>query len=76
MEVKNFIAGKKGVSLPFTDYSEPIITNDTCSQECLDILIEYGKKTGWKSIEIRDGGSLCRESSPSSYYYEIGRAHV
>ena len=69
MEVINFVAGKKGVSLPFTDMSEPIITNDVCYQECLDILIEYGKKTGWKSIEIRGGESLFLESSPSSHYY-------
>ncbi len=68
MEVKNFVTGKKGVSLPFTDYSEPIITNDCC-QEFLDLLIEYGKKAGWKSIELRGGESLLRESSPSSHFY-------
>ncbi len=69
LEVKNFVAEKKGVSLPFTDKSEPIITDDISPQEFLDILIEYGKKTGWKSIEIRGGESLFLESSPSSHYY-------
>ncbi len=69
MEVKNLLTGKKGVSLPFTDYSQSIITNEISPQESIRFLIEYGKKAGWKSIEIRGGEQLFREASSSSLYY-------
>ncbi len=69
MEVKNLISGKKGVSLPFTDYVDPIVAEGNHINDVFDLLIEYGKKSGWKSIEIRGGERLFQESSPSSQYY-------
>ena len=70
MEVKSFLTGKRGVSLPFTDLCEPIIAPNFMEDEVWDFLIEYGEKAGWKYIEIRGGDVFeqCRE--PSSWYYE------
>jgi hypothetical protein len=69
MEVNSFITGKRGVSLPFTDYCKLIIDNDINSRDIFDSLIEYGKKDGWKYFEIRDGGDLFNGVPISSYYY-------
>lgn len=69
MEVPGFLGGKRGVSLPFTDYCEPIIGEDMPFKEMFGRLIEYGKEAGWKFIEIRDGGGLLGESRPSQSYY-------
>nr|WP_230406604.1 hypothetical protein [Candidatus Scalindua japonica] len=69
MEVKNFIAGKKGVSLPFADYVDPIVAEGSHINDVFDYLIEYGKKSSWKSIEIKGGEWLFQESPLSSYYY-------
>ena len=68
MEVRSILTGKRGVSLPFTDYCEPIMTDNESFQASLNMIIEYGRKAGWKSIEMRTGNSFPRETSPFSYY--------
>ena len=55
MEIKSFLTGKRGVSLPFTDYCQPIVSGETDSQKNIDELIDYGKKAGWRYIEWRGG---------------------
>jgi hypothetical protein len=55
MEVNSFLTGKRGVSLPFTDYCEPIIDKDKDFADLFNSLIEYGKSRGWKYVEIRGG---------------------
>ena len=55
MEVNSFLTGKRGVSLPFTDYCEPIDDGDVSSQELISQMVEYGKKRKWKYIELRGG---------------------
>jgi hypothetical protein len=69
MEVNSIITGRRGVSLPFTDYCEPIITEKKSTQDFIKEMIIYGKKSGWKSIELRIGNSLPKEILPSSFYY-------
>ncbi len=69
MEVKGFITGKRGVSLPFTDYVDPMVAKDINCNNVLNYLIEYGKRAGWKSIEIRGGRNLIYDLPHSTYYY-------
>jgi hypothetical protein len=53
MEVNSPLTGKRGVSLPFTDYCEPIVSNDEQFEEILSYITDYGKKNGWRYIEMR-----------------------
>ena len=53
MEVKSIITGKRGVSLPFTDQCPPISNDSVNLEESLNRIIEYGKKVGWKHIDLR-----------------------
>ncbi|MGO9614539.1 MAG: lipid II:glycine glycyltransferase FemX [Dissulfurispiraceae bacterium] len=69
MEIRSIIRGKRGVSLPFTDYCEPIFSEGHYFQEMMSELIKHGKQSGWKSIEIRSGKEVSRVTPPSSFYY-------
>ena len=55
MEVNSFITGKRGVSLPFTDYCEPLLNENIEFVDLFNNIIEYGKKHGWKYVELRGG---------------------
>jgi hypothetical protein len=68
MEVKSLLTGRSGVSLPFTDYCDPIVNGDIQFKDLLDYVIEYGKERRWKSLEIRGGPDHFRSVSPSSNY--------
>ena len=70
MEINSFLTGKRGVSLPFTDFCQPMIRADVRADEILETLKEYGEKAGWKYIEIRGGNGFNEGDSPSSWCYE------
>lgn len=68
MEVKSFLTGKRGVSLPFTDYCEPILDNGIKLQDLINSITEYGKKVGWRYVEFRGGNTLSPFTFPSFTY--------
>ena len=55
MEIKSFITGKRGVSLPFTDECPVISDNKEHHRAVLEALIKYGKQAQWKYFELRKG---------------------
>jgi len=69
MEVDSMVTGKRGVSLPFTDYCNPIMADQTAFDDVMASLISYGKKVGWKYFELRTEYPLQREITPSSSFY-------
>jgi lipid II:glycine glycyltransferase (peptidoglycan interpeptide bridge formation enzyme) len=72
MEIRSLVTGRRGVSLPFTDYCEPIIGRGGSDDDVyllFEQLIAYGKKVGWKSIELRSGASLSEQTKPSYTCY-------
>ncbi len=68
MEVKSILTGRRVVSLPFSDYCEPIVNETNYFHEFFEYLIKYGREAGWKSIEIRDGNNFTKETPFASYY--------
>jgi hypothetical protein len=68
MEIDSFLTGRRGVSLPFTDYCEPIVASCEEFQELFREAAEYGKQHGWKSLELRGGGSFLGSNPSSSTY--------
>jgi lipid II:glycine glycyltransferase (peptidoglycan interpeptide bridge formation enzyme) len=68
MQVNSFLTGKRGVSIPFTDYSDAIINNGISFKNLFDQLTQYGENHGWKSFELRGGQSLPLLSETSSTY--------
>jgi hypothetical protein len=69
MEINSPFTGKRGVSLPFTDYCEPIIPDGSDLRDIMDNLIQFGKKSGWKYIDMRSSNSSLHEFIPSSFYF-------
>jgi hypothetical protein len=68
MEVRSFFTGCRGVSLPFTDYCEPIVDGGIQFKDLLLDIIENGKKYGWKSLELRIGDNLLPSTVSSVSY--------
>lgn len=68
MEINSFLTGKRGVSLPFTDYCEPICEVANQFEGIWGQIQEKGRTWGWKSIEIRGGQSFFSASPSSSIY--------
>jgi hypothetical protein len=69
MEVRSVFTGKRGVSLPFTDYCEPILPDSIGFQDVLDVIIRHSSNAGWDTIELRGCNSLPADITPSSVYY-------
>ena len=67
MEVNSILTGKRGVSLPFTDFCEPII--EVNFNITFDALIDYARLRKWKFIEFRGGKKHFGNTDPSSFYY-------
>jgi hypothetical protein len=55
MEANSFLTGKRGISLPFTDICEPIVQDEASFSSIFDEILRYGKKAGWKYLELRGG---------------------
>ena len=68
MEISNLGIGKRAVSLPFSDYCEPLLGANVHFQNVLENVIAYGKKKGWSSLEIRSKKEMPGEISPLGSY--------
>jgi hypothetical protein len=68
MEIRSVLTGNRGVSLPFTDYCEPIISSQDDWQNALEFLKVYGKNKQWKYLEFRGGEKELQNPSSSSFY--------
>jgi len=55
MTVSSLLSPRRGVSLPFSDYCEPLLMVDNSGPELLDWLIGYSRRIGWKTMELRGG---------------------
>lgn len=78
MEVKSFITGKRGASLPFTDHCAPIAKDLNQFSEIFKKVIQYGKKTGWKYIEFRGGKKHLPDAIPFNtfIFHDLDLAHT
>jgi Acetyltransferase (GNAT) domain len=65
MEIDSFLTGRRGVSLPFTDICNPIADSGDIFRELLSCITQYGKRAGWKCIELR-GGSGFLDDAPAN----------
>lgn len=69
MEVNSILTGKRGISLPFTDYCEPLLTDHKASFAMVDFLIDYGRQAGWNYLELRPETPFLTEIPASSLFY-------
>ena len=69
MEIRSILTGCKGVSLPFTDYCQPIVDKGVSIQDLLKQVMNCGRKRGWKTLEMRGGKSPLDGARPYSFFY-------
>lgn len=69
MEVNSLLTGKRGVSLPFTDFCDSIAPNEEAFLEGVAAAKDYGKERGWKKAEWRGNGYFFRGARPAVQYY-------
>lgn len=69
MEIDSVLTGRRGVSLPFTDCCEPLVTDDTPLQEIIRDLIEYGSRAKWRYLELRTGRPLPADIPASALFH-------
>ena len=68
MEINSMLTGKRGVSLPFTDWC-PIVTDGSLSHsEILDELMVYGRSRKWKTLELRESEAPVTDDPGSMAY--------
>jgi hypothetical protein len=72
MIVDSFLTGKRGVSLPFSDYCEPLLSDPDRFRAVMDHIINFGSTDGWKYWELR-GGKEYLSNEPAS---ESFRGHI
>jgi hypothetical protein len=69
MEVSSILTGRRGVSLPFTDFCEPLGAEDKDFEELFPIIRDLGHKRDWKTIGFRGKNFSFPDGSPSAAYY-------
>jgi len=70
MEISSRITGRRGVSLPFTDFCDPYVIDPIDFEPAISEAIELGKQRGWRSLEIRGGKTLLKNQLSSRQYFQ------
>ncbi len=69
MEIRSALTGKRGISLPFTDFCEPLMDAEIPPAALKQYLIDFSLEKGWKYFELRGAGRFNGEMKPSVYFY-------
>jgi hypothetical protein len=69
MEIRSFLTGRRGVSLPFTDMCDPVAVDQDACWALLKKVAEYGRKAKWNYIEMRGGATFLPNQPPSAKYF-------
>lgn len=74
MEVRSLLTGKRAVSLPFTDFCDPLLAGEapgeTSGETVLAALVARGRERGWRYFELRGGGRLLGGHQPATTVLE------
>jgi lipid II:glycine glycyltransferase (peptidoglycan interpeptide bridge formation enzyme) len=70
MIVNSYFTGKRAVSLPFSDYCEPLISDDINFNTVFAEINKFYKKNSLKYIEIRGGKIFFSDVKESTFSYK------
>ena len=68
MELENPFSGKRGVSLPFSDYCDPLVDRGVPVSSVMESISEYGETAGWKTVELRCRDIVLENAAPSQEF--------
>ena len=69
MFVESFITGKRAVSLPFSDYCQPLISGGINFNELFNEVLKLGKSKRLKYLELRGGNKYFPDVEASTFDY-------
>lgn len=69
MEIRSFLTGIRGVSLPFSDFCPALARNASVSNHLIEAAGRFGKKRGWKHLDLRGAPVSDASAKPFSSYY-------
>jgi hypothetical protein len=69
MEVNSFLTGRRGVSLPFSDYCEPLAENHEMIFDLFNAILDYGSRK-WKYFENRGENSIAAKGQEACSYFK------
>ena len=69
MEINSEITGRRGVSLPFTDFCEPIIHDQIQAHDVINTIIQYGEKSRWETLLLKGNIRYLQAKTPSRNFY-------
>jgi hypothetical protein len=69
MEVSSFLTGKRGVSLPFTDYCQPLVPHEQVFFALFETAKQEAKRRGWKYIDLRFTNGILKGEIPSLFFH-------
>jgi hypothetical protein len=69
MEVSSWLTGRRGVSLPFTDYCEPLFETPESLRAVTESAMRIGRDEGWKHIEFRSERCFGADTPASLAYW-------
>ena len=68
MEVGGWLTGRRGISLPFTDFCEAFCVNSEIPDDLFAEIECLGRKRGWRSVELRGHLPLSDVAASLTYY--------
>ena len=69
LDVNSTITGRRAVSLPFSDFCDPIVSEEFNIDSLIEFIVDYAKRFRWKYIDFHGGADLFKNKSPSAKYY-------
>jgi CelD/BcsL family acetyltransferase involved in cellulose biosynthesis len=69
IELASRWSGRRGVSLPFIDFCEPLATDDHDREALYASAVETGRERGWRYFESRGGIRAWAGASPSLAFH-------
>ena len=68
MEIRSLITGRRAVSLPFSDYCEPILQDANLQHRLISAIRQQARKRAWRTVEFR-GGNGFSTARPCALHY-------
>jgi hypothetical protein len=69
MEVTSPFTGRRGVSLPFSDFCEPLLFAECRPDSLMEALLELGRERRWRYFELRGGKEMLPECAVAAEKY-------
>jgi CelD/BcsL family acetyltransferase involved in cellulose biosynthesis len=69
MDIRSLLTGRRGVSLPFADYCQPLSKSTEAWDQVNEAALAYAREAGWKYLEWRGDQGPRNGVAPSLAYW-------